>query len=115
DWDGLPAAVRMGTLHAAAARGKETFSFEYDGAWIDEGHALPLDPSLRLDRGIQYVAEGRENFGVFLDSSPDRWGRVLMQRREAQRAREAGRAPRRLAELDYLLGVFDGHRMGALR
>jgi serine/threonine-protein kinase HipA len=66
-------------------------------------------------RGPQYVADGRENFGVFLDSAPDRWGRVLMQRREALLAREGKRAERRLTELDYLLGVYDGHRMGGLR
>jgi serine/threonine-protein kinase HipA len=68
-----------------------------------------------LYRGPQYPDVGRENFGVFLDSSPDRWGRVLMQRREAQLARSEGREERRLLESDYLLGVHDGHRMGALR
>jgi len=53
--------------------------------------------------------------GVFLDSSPDRWGRTLMVRREAQRARQEGRAENPLFESDYLLGVHDGHRMGGLR
>lgn len=114
DWHGLSGAGRVGTLHATPARGKQVFSFEYDQAWLDAGHAYSLDPSLRLVRGPQY-ASGRENFGVFLDSSPDRWGRVLMQRREAQLAREAKRSERTLFELDYLLGVYDGHRMGALR
>jgi serine/threonine-protein kinase HipA len=38
-----------------------------------------------------------------------------MRRREAQQARTAGREERRLQESDYLLGVHDGHRMGALR
>jgi len=55
------------------------------------------------------------NFGVFLDSSPDRWGRLLMRRREAAIARAEGRNANTLRESDYLLGVFDGHRMGALR
>ncbi|MGB3222768.1 MAG: HipA domain-containing protein, partial [Desulforhopalus sp.] len=55
------------------------------------------------------------NFGLFLDSSPDRWGRVLMQRREAQQARAEERNVRPLLESDYLLGVYDGLRMGALR
>lgn len=105
----------MGLLHATLARAKEVFSFEYDQEWLDAGHARALDPALRLDPGPQFVAAGRENFGVFLDSSPDRWGRVLMKRREAQIAREEGRKEQRLFELDYLLGVYDGHRMGALR
>jgi serine/threonine-protein kinase HipA len=74
-----------------------------------------IDPTLRSLQGPQYAGEGKDNFGAFLDSSPDRWGRVLMQRREAQLAREAKRPARVLAELDYLLGVFDGHRMGGLR
>ena len=62
----------------------------------------------------QYVPHGRENFGIFLDSSPDRWGPVL-DRRRLQLAREEGRKERNLLESDYLLGVYDGHRMGALR
>ncbi len=115
DWHGLPRATRIGVLHATPSRGKEIFSFEYDRGWLDAGHAKSLDPALQLVRGPQYVAADRENFGVFLDSSPDRWGRVLMQRREAQLAREAKRSERKLLELDYLLGVYDGHRMGALR
>lgn len=57
----------------------------------------------------------RVRLGVSLDSAPDRWGRVLMQRREALLAREGKRAERRLTELDYVLGVYDGHRMGGLR
>ncbi len=87
DWHGLPRATRIGGLFATPSRGKEIFSFEYDRDWLDAGHAQSLDPALQLVRGPQYVTTDRENFGVFLDSSPDRWGRVLMQRREAQLAR----------------------------
>jgi serine/threonine-protein kinase HipA len=115
DWSSLNGEARMGVLHATPVRAKEVFSFEYDRAWLDAGQKHALDPALRLGPGPQFVAAGRENFGVFLDSSPDRWGRVLMQRREAQLAREEGRKERRLLELDYLLGVYDGHRLGALR
>jgi serine/threonine-protein kinase HipA len=74
-----------------------------------------IDPNLRLVRGQQYAPTERDNFGLFLDSSPDRWGRVLLQRREARYAKEQNRPQRRLNELDYLLGVFDGHRLGGLR
>ncbi|MDX2023830.1 MAG: HipA domain-containing protein [Deltaproteobacteria bacterium] len=97
------------------SRGKEIFAFEYDQEWLQGKHSRPLDPGLRLLRGRQYLAEHRGNFGMFLDSSPDRWGRVLLTRREALWAREEKRTERRLTELDYLLGVFDGHRMGGLR
>jgi serine/threonine-protein kinase HipA len=115
DWLGLAGPQRMGTLYVIPARGRDVFSFEYDQAWLDLGHTGDLDPSLRLAPGPQFLADGRENFGVFLDSSPDRWGRTLLQRREAQLARREGRHERRLTELDYLLGVYDGHRLGGLR
>lgn len=115
DWIGLGGPTRLGTLQAIASRGKETFSFEYAATWLAGGHALALDPSLQLYRGKQFAPTGHENFGVFLDSCPDRWGRTLMLRREAQRARRERRAANVLRESDYLLGVFDRHRMGALR
>ena len=115
DWAGLGGPKRMGSLHATPSRGKEIFSFEYDRSWLASKHALELDPALSLHAGPQCAAAGRENFGVFLDSSPDRWGRVLMQRREALLARTQKRRERTLRELDSLLGGYDGHRLGALR
>jgi serine/threonine-protein kinase HipA len=105
----------MGTLYASLSRGKEIFSFEYDPAWLKSPPAQMLDPNLGLFAGPQYARDDHPNFGMFLDSSPDRWGRLLMQRREAQLARQEKRNARTLLESDYLLGVFDGHRMGALR
>lgn len=114
-WQGMAEPVLMGTLYAAAVRGKEIFSFEYDSAWLKSGHAQLLDPDLGRFSGPQYAREGSDNFGLFLDSSPDRWGRALMRRREAQQAKMEERDSRPLMESDYLLGVYDGHRMGALR
>lgn len=105
----------LGVLHADLVRGKEVFSFEYNAGWLESGRAQSLDPDLQLYSGPQYLSEGKSNFGIFLDSSPDRWGRTLMDRREALLARKEDRKPRLLFETDYLLGVFDGHRMGALR
>ncbi len=115
DWEGLGAATVMGRLFATPSRGREIFSFEYDRTWLNSPHLQQLDPTLGLYSGQQYPPVTRMNFGIFLDSCPDRWGRVLMLRREAQRARSEGRSERRLLESDYLLGVHDGHRMGALR
>ena len=105
----------MGLLSADRNRGKEVFSFAYDDAWLSGVVAQQLDPDLALFEGRHYLREGRPNFGLFLDSSPDRWGRLLMRRREACYARREGRPERPLSELDYLLGVYDGQRMGALR
>jgi serine/threonine-protein kinase HipA len=114
-WLGMQNPIVMGTLYAAPARGKEVFSFEYDPAWLKSPFAQMLDPDLGIFSGPQYARDGHDNFGLFLDSSPDRWGRALMQRREAQLAKTENRDVRPLMESDYLLGVYDGHRMGALR
>jgi serine/threonine-protein kinase HipA len=73
-----------------------------------------LDPDLGWYSGPQYP-NNKDNFGIFLDSMPDSWGRTLMQRREPIRAREEGREPRKLHDIDFLLGVYDDSRMGALR
>lgn len=115
DWAGLPEPTLVGTLHATPSRGKEMFSFEYDEIWLKNNRNYALDPALQLFQGTQYAPTNQENFGIFLDSSPDRWGRFLMKRREAQLARAENREENRLTESDYLLGVYDQHRMGALR
>jgi len=115
DWLGLPEPTLMGILYATPSRGKEIFSFEYDPNWLSNNQAHALDPSLQLLRGQYYPPHGKNNFGIFLDSSPDRWGRFLMKRREAQLARSEKRVERKLLESDYLLGVYDEYRMGALR
>jgi serine/threonine-protein kinase HipA len=115
DWVDLAGPTLVGMLTATPARGKEVFAFEYDPTWLASGPRRQFDPSMLLYEGAQYPRSDRDNFGAFLDSSPDRWGRVLMRRREAHLAREEGRTERRLLESDYLLGVHDGHRVGALR
>ncbi len=114
-WEGLLQPTGIGILKATPSRGKEIFSFEYNQDWLKNKDAQALDPSLQLLQGIHYPPTKQENFGIFLDSSPDRWGRFLMKRREAQLAREEKRKERKLLESDYLLGVYDEHRMGALR
>lgn len=107
--------ILAGTLHARALRGKEVFSFEASKDWVGMSLFRFLDPDLGQFSGPQYLRDDKPNFGLFLDSSPDRWGRVLMRRREALLARREGRKARSLVETDYLLGVYDGNRMGALR
>ena len=116
DWEPMEVPQLMGVLNAQSVRGKEIFSFEYNEAWLSANQPiLYLDPNLGLYKGKQYLPEGKNNFGVFLDSAPDRWGRLLMRRREAWQAKLESREEKTLFESDYLLGVFDGHRMGGLR
>jgi len=115
-WLEMEKATLMGILHSELLRGKEIFSFEYDKAWLQSAHAQLLDPDLQLYPGLFYQNDERKNnFGLFLDSSPDRWGRILMRRHEAAMARKENRPEQNLFETDYLLGLYDGHRMGALR
>lgn len=108
--------VLIGTLTADQVRGKDHFSFSYADEWLQRGDApyLKIDPDLHLFKGSQHKGDGN-NFRTFLDSCPDRWGRFLMQRREAALARQEDRRPNTLQESDYLLGVYDDYRMGALR
>jgi len=113
-WKGLKEPSQLiGILSADVGRGAEVFSFAYDDKWIVENAWYELDPDLQLYAGPQHTQ--KSNFGVFLDSCPDRWGRVLMERREALLARQEKRIEKKLYESDYLLGVFDGHRMGAIQ
>ena len=83
--------VWMGVLKADYIRGKEIFSFGYSENWLKSRYSQILDPELQLYSGSQYSKDEKQNFGVFLDSSPDRWGRVLMKRREAAMARSGKR------------------------
>lgn len=79
----------------------------------EEGTCFSLDPDLDLTAGEFFP--GNANCGVFMDSCPDRWGQVLMQRLEAVESREQKRMPVTLGVWDFLLGVQDCTRMGALR
>ncbi|MFU8785582.1 type II toxin-antitoxin system HipA family toxin [Aliidiomarina sp.] len=114
-WQPIFEPTRMGVLTCEETRGHEVFSFAYDEIFLTSKHRVALDPSLNLYRGIQYNDDTSQNFRAFLDSSPDRWGRVLMQRRAAVLHRMGNRETARLSELDYLLGVHDHCRMGGLR
>ena len=113
DWQPYNSEL-VGEMYVAQTRGKELFSFEYANEWLEKSNAF-LDPDLLLYRGRQYTQEEKNIFGVFADSCPDRWGRMLMKRREAIRANKAMQKPRKLGESDFLLGVHDEARMGALR
>ena len=115
DWLQLPSMMLMGSLRTQVSKGEEIFSFEYAQKWLESGYAQDIDPDLKLFTGPQYLNDAKPNFGLFLDSSPDRWGRMLMKRREAIKERVAGEKPKHLFESDFLLGVNDETRMGGIR
>jgi serine/threonine-protein kinase HipA len=118
DWEGLGAPSRLGTLHARAGSGREVFEFEFAAEALNNRAAtgVRLDPRLGAFQGPQHAPRGYPNFGMFSDASPDRWGRLLMQRRLDRLVRAGAVDPRyRLRESDYLLGVHDAFRAGGLR
>ncbi|MBX7113921.1 MAG: type II toxin-antitoxin system HipA family toxin [Myxococcaceae bacterium] len=105
----------IGTLRFSASRSDLSPSFEYDAAWLAERGAFSIDPRLELYPGEQHPPSTALTFGILQDASPDRWGRTLMERREGLSARKEGRKVRRFGEIDFLLGVHDLSRSGALR
>jgi serine/threonine-protein kinase HipA len=113
--DFAPGQKRVGTLHRHARRGGEAISFEYHTDWLADPARFSLEPALAVGRGAFVPADHQLIFGSIGDSAPDTWGRRLMQRAERRRAERDGRALHTLQELDYLLGVSDISRLGALR
>ncbi len=105
----------IGVLTREQVRGHAVLSFEYEREWLHDGRAFVLDPRLALYEGPQHPVESAGQFGIFLDSAPDRWGRLLMERREAMIALRDGRPAQGLLEWHFLLGVHDHARLGALR
>lgn len=114
DWIGLSQPTLVGILSAHQAKGRKSFSFDYDKEWLKRKEQRLLDPDIQFYPGQQFP-NNKENFGVFLDSMPDTWGRTLMKRREAQLAKVNGTKAKTLYDIDFLLGVYDETRMGAFR
>jgi len=107
--------VLAGTLYSHRRRGLESATFTYTSTYLGTPGTYALDPELPLTSGALQTRVGRALFGALTDCAPDRWGRTLLTRREAALARADGRATRTLGEIDYLLGVRDDLRQGALR
>lgn len=105
----------IGEMWSRFNKGKETSTFEYADTWLNRKEKFSLEPNLFLGKGQQPTRQGIKIFGAFGDSAPDTWGRILMRRYEAKLAKEENRPSKTLNEIDYLLGVNDIARQGALR
>lgn len=114
-WLPIDSPLLTGQLMFAETSRGGVFSFAYDRSFLKSEYRLQLDPFLTLHRGELYNDLPDKNFRSFLDSAPDRWGRILMQRRAAIEHYKGLRSSARLTELDYLLGVHDSFRMGGIR
>src|SRR6476620_10859107 len=113
DLDGVPHL--MGRLWARVRKNKESATFEYDKAWLEDPLRFSLEPALQVGQGAFHSPADTPMFGAIGDSAPDRWGRALMRRAERRRAERAGTAALSLQEIDFLLLVDDEARQGALR
>jgi len=96
-------------------RGGQTASFRYADSYLTAPDSYPLDPVLPLEAGVFHTPPGLGMFNAFADSAPGRWGENLMRREERERARAAAATPRTLTKADFLLGVRDDTREGAIR
>lgn len=110
----LGPAREVGTLQRVRSRSRAAVSFSYASTWLAARDSFAVDPALRLFEGEQYAPDGALP-GIFTDAAPDRWGRTLLERRETLAARHEGRRARRLDDWDFLVGVNDAARIGALR
>lgn len=106
---------KAGMLRRHSGAGRERVTYEHDPDWIKSPEAFQFDPTLPLRRGILHPGANKVMFGTLGDSAPDTWGRSLMRRRERRAAEQEGRKVRTLHETDYLLGVSDETRLGAIR
>lgn len=106
---------KVGKLWFRERGARQSASFEYDPLWLKHSEKFALDPALQLTSGAFHTLPEQILFGAIGDSAPDRWGRVLMRRAESMRAKSMAETARTLSEVDYLLGVTDEARQGALR
>jgi serine/threonine-protein kinase HipA len=103
----------VGRLWSYFRNNRETASFEYDKSWLSNPLRFSLEPALDLYEG-KYHTE-KSLFGSIGDSAPDRWGRILMRRFEAEKSKAKNQNPKSLNEIDYLTLVDDWLRQGSLR
>jgi serine/threonine-protein kinase HipA len=96
-------------------RGGQAATFRYTDSYLASPDSYGLDPVLPKAAGAFHTQPGRAMFNAFADSAPDRWGENLTRRAERERARLAATTPRTLGKADFLLGVRDDTRQGAVR
>lgn len=115
DFDWLDEPMLVGELGYESLRGSDSYSFKFDNEWLNKFGNLFLSADINNYPGPQYIQPDRDIFGCFSDALPDRWGRLLLNRREQILAREEKRPIRKLSSFDYLMGIDDFSRMGGLR
>lgn len=115
DFDWLAEPMFVGELGYESLRGSDSYAFKFDNDWLRQYGSLFLSADINNYPGQQYTQPGHDIFGCFSDALPDRWGRLLLNRREQILATEERRPIRRLSSFDYLIGIDDFSRMGGFR
>ena len=115
DFDWLTAPMLVGELGYESLRGSDSYAFKFNDEWLRHYGSLFLSADINNYPGQQYTQPGRDIFGCFSDALPDRWGRLLLNRREQILATEEQRPVRKLSSFDYLFGIDDFSRMGGFR
>ncbi|MBR4778798.1 MAG: type II toxin-antitoxin system HipA family toxin [Bacteroidaceae bacterium] len=115
DFDWLDEPLLVGELGYESLRGSDSYSFTFDNDWLRQYASLFLSADINTYPGPQYTQPDRDIFGCFSDVLPDRWGRLLLNRREQILATEENRPVRKLSSFDYLVGIDDFSRMGGFR
>ena len=99
--------------------GQREFSqFAYHDEWLADAEFFDISPDHIRQSGYQLRKPPTQNDSCFFlalaDTEPDAWGRRVIARAHAKaRAKDASLDP--LTEADYLAGVDDVSRVGALR
>ena len=115
DFDFLSTPQEIGILGYEHVRGKDHFVFEYSSQWLKQYGGILLSGDLMNVPSLQHPRGNENVFGFVKDSFPDRWGRLLLDRRERLTAQSEGRPTRLLTNYDYLIGIEDFTRVGGLR
>lgn len=115
DFDWLEKPLLLGELGYESLRGSDSYSFKYDNSWLRQYGSLFLSADINNYPGWQYTQPERDIFGCFSDALPDRWGRLLLNRREQILATEEHRPVCKLSSFDYLIRIDDFSRMGGFR
>ncbi|MBP5259766.1 MAG: type II toxin-antitoxin system HipA family toxin [Paludibacteraceae bacterium] len=115
DFDFLNSPGEIGILGYEQVRGKDYFVFQYSNEWLQQHGGILLSGDLMNIPTLQHPHSTDNVFGFVKDSFPDRWGRMLLDRRERLTAKQEGRAKRELTHYDYLIGIEDFSRMGGIR
>lgn len=115
DFDFLATPQEIGILGYEHVRGKDHFVFEYSREWLKKHGGILLSGDLLNVPSLQHPRSNDSVFSFVKDSFPDRWGRLLLDRRERLIAQSEGRPKRMLTNYDYLIGIEDFTRMGGIR